>query len=126
MHYSHQQLHQSPADTRVDDGLNLLIGPIGKVGQGPAGVGQQVDVAAEEQTGQHRQARAHLQGAAQHSMRGGGEKGVEDERVRVREREGTQQYIKYYLLRGLVLIYLLIQVLFIHTLSLHKSAHTSK
>ena len=43
----HEQLHKAPADTRVNDGLDLVIGAVWEVRQGPAGICQQVWVTAE-------------------------------------------------------------------------------
>lgn len=63
----HEKFHKAPADAGIDDGLDFVVGAVGEVGQGPAGVCQQVRVAAEEKPGQHRQAGRHLdtQGGAQ-------------------------------------------------------------
>ena len=55
----HEQLHQPPADARIDDGLDLLVGPVREVGQGPAGVGQHVGVAVEQQFGQNLEEKKH-------------------------------------------------------------------
>ena len=40
-----------PADARVDDCLDLLVGAIGEVRERPAGVGQDVRVFIEEESG---------------------------------------------------------------------------
>lgn len=49
--YIHEQLHETPAHARVNDCLDLLIGAIRKVGEGPAGVSQHIIVLMEEQAG---------------------------------------------------------------------------
>ena len=56
----HEQFHQPAADSRVDDCLNFLIGPVGEVGESPAGVSQHVRISPEQQRGQHTQTRRHL------------------------------------------------------------------
>lgn len=43
----HEKLDEAPADAGVDDGLDLVVGAVREIGQGPAGVCQQVWVAAE-------------------------------------------------------------------------------
>lgn len=58
---SHEQLHQPPTDPWINNCLDLLIGPIGEIGQSPTGISQQVWITAEQKTGQHRQAWRHLQ-----------------------------------------------------------------
>jgi hypothetical protein len=58
--HSHQKLDQSPADSRVYDCLDFLIGAIRQVREGPASICQQVWVTAEEQARQYRQTRRDL------------------------------------------------------------------
>ena len=46
-------LCRQPAYAGVDDGLYLLVGSVGEVGERPARVGQDVRVFVEEESGQH-------------------------------------------------------------------------
>ena len=43
-----EELDESATDAGVDDGLDLVVGSVGEVGQRPAGVCQHVGVAVEE------------------------------------------------------------------------------
>ena len=56
----HQELHYSPADPAVYDGLDLVIGSVAQVGQSPAGVRQHVRVVVEEEPAEDRQGRGYL------------------------------------------------------------------
>ena len=57
----HQELHYSPADAAVYDGLDLVVGSVTQVGQSPAGVGQHVRVVVEEEPAEDRQGWGHLE-----------------------------------------------------------------
>ena len=58
----HQELHYSPTDPAVYNGLDLVIGSVAQVGQSPAGVRQHVRVVVEEEPAEDRQGRGHLVG----------------------------------------------------------------
>ena len=47
-----KQSKNQPAYAGVDDCLDLLVGSVGEVGERPAGVGQDVRVFVEEESGQ--------------------------------------------------------------------------
>ena len=47
------QSANQPADAGVDDGLDLIVGAVGEVGECPTGVRQYVRVFVEEKSGQN-------------------------------------------------------------------------
>ena len=56
----HEELHYSPADPAVNDGLDLVIRTVTQVGESPAGVRQHVRVVVEEEPAEDRQGWGHL------------------------------------------------------------------
>ena len=47
----HEELHDPPAHAAVNHRLDLVVGPVTEVGEGPARVGQDVAVIVEQKTG---------------------------------------------------------------------------
>lgn len=47
--YSHEQLHQPPGNTSLNDLVNALIVTIGQVGEGPASIGEHLIISVMEQ-----------------------------------------------------------------------------
>ena len=56
----HEELHYSPADPAVNDGLDLVVRTVTQVGESPAGVRQYVRVVVEEEPAEDRQGWGHL------------------------------------------------------------------
>ena len=56
----HQELHYSPADPAVYDGLDLVVRSVTQVGESPASVRQHVRVVVEEEPAEDRQGRGDL------------------------------------------------------------------
>ena len=49
---SHQQIHQSPADTTLNDGLDLVVGAVREVRESPTGVDENLVVQGVDELGQ--------------------------------------------------------------------------
>lgn len=56
----HKEVHETPADTRLDDGLNLIVRAIGKVRDCPASVNEDLVVERVYKLGQYGQCRRNL------------------------------------------------------------------
>lgn len=56
----HEELHQSATDTRLNDGLDLVVGSIGKVGDRPACIDQDLVVQRVDELGENSQSRGDL------------------------------------------------------------------
>ena len=46
----HEELHDPPANSAVNHGLNLVIGPVTEVGEGPARVCENIAVIVEQKS----------------------------------------------------------------------------
>ena len=53
--HSHEQLDEPAADVGLNDGLDLVVGSVGEVAQGPAGVREHLLVVGVHQTRQGRE-----------------------------------------------------------------------
>ena len=56
----HEQLDEATAHVRLDDLLYLLVGSVAQIGDGPASVGEHVNVLVVEESGEHGQRRLHF------------------------------------------------------------------
>jgi hypothetical protein len=56
----HEQLHQSAGNASFNDGLDLIVGSIGKVRDGPASINQYLIVKGVDELGQDRKGGGNL------------------------------------------------------------------
>ena len=58
--YSHQQVHESSADTALDNGLDLVVGSVRQVADSPASVDQNLVVEGVDELGEDSEGRGDL------------------------------------------------------------------
>jgi hypothetical protein len=56
----HQQLYETTRDAGLNDSLDLVVGTIAEVGNGPAGIDQNLVVQGVNKLGKNRQSRSNL------------------------------------------------------------------
>ena len=57
----HEEVDETPADARLDNGLNLIVGAVGEVRNSPTGVDEDLIVQGVDQFGEHGESRGDLE-----------------------------------------------------------------
>lgn len=64
----HEKVNETPADTGFDDGLDLVVGPVREIGNGPASIDENLVIDRVDKLGEDVQCRCNLIGVVKKSV----------------------------------------------------------